>query len=93
MSVYIIYPEQRWIDDTKLAMWYSDACTNGEVDDEYMGATTIKRMAAALSDAGIITLGLPLKIGDIITDDERMFPRDEPESPGWRYNEDGPFQY
>lgn len=27
------------------------------------------------------------------TDDPRMFPKDEPESPGWGYNEDGPYQY
>lgn len=57
MSVYIIYPERRIVDDETIEMWYIDALANREIAEEYLHAKTIDQMARALDDAGIVTLG------------------------------------
>lgn len=55
-DIYIIYPERRWISQTKLARWYADAVANREAEP---GATNLNEMAAALEDAGFITRAEP----------------------------------
>lgn len=54
---YIIYPENRFVTSSQMKMWYYDAVANDEIAREYLDLDDTARMAEALSDAGIITLG------------------------------------
>ena len=56
-ATYILWPEQRWVPEGTLRMWYSDAVANREIADEYLDAHDLQTMRRALSDAGLITLG------------------------------------
>ena len=56
----IIWPERRSVSTSQIEGWYDDAVANGEIDDDYLDAETVDRKAAALDDAGIITLGRKL---------------------------------
>lgn len=55
---YIVYPERRYVRASQIHTWYDDAVANGEIDQCYLNAKTHNEMAEALSDAGIITLGV-----------------------------------
>lgn len=58
---YINYPEKRYVSAKTIAIWYKDAVANGEIAPCYFNAKSHGEMAAALQDAGIITLGnLPI---------------------------------
>jgi hypothetical protein len=52
----IIWPERRTVSADKIETWYSDALANNEIAEAYKAAKTADDMAAALHDAGIITL-------------------------------------
>ncbi len=54
--IYIIYPDERFVSDDVIDMWYADAVCNGDCRS---GAITIQERADALDDAGIITQGKP----------------------------------
>ncbi len=56
-GIMIIWPERRWISAKQIESWFADGVTNNEIDPGYLHAKTTREMAAALSDAGIITLG------------------------------------
>ncbi len=58
MSFNLIYPEQRRVSDDTIRQWYADAVANNEIAPEYKGFEKhdVMKMAAALSDAGIITV-------------------------------------
>lgn len=60
MLVYLIYPEKKWIPVEKLSGWYHDAVANEEIDPSYVGLSDDEwsMQAEALSDAGLITLGV-----------------------------------
>lgn len=59
--MFLIYPEPRHISDEEIAAWYADAVANKAVDHSLRHAKTPAEMAAALEDAGLITLGTPNK--------------------------------
>jgi hypothetical protein len=67
---YIIYPEYRNVSAADIAMWFSDAVESGEIAPEYFGAKTEAEMAAALSDAGLITVGRPRSDGHLLNEYE-----------------------
>lgn len=54
---YIIYPERRSISFRQIEVWFTDAVANNEIAPEYFSAKSEAEMAAALSDAGLITVG------------------------------------
>ncbi len=56
-GVMIVWPERRWVSAKQIASWFADGVANNEIDPEYLDAKTTQEMAAALSDAGMITLG------------------------------------
>jgi len=56
----IIYPEIRNITDEQISSWYADAVVNKECEDLDAirhSTITIREMAEALHNAGLITLG------------------------------------
>lgn len=57
MKFWIIWPENRFVSDTQMKIWYYDAVVNGQIAKEYFDLTDTAMMAEALSDAGLITLG------------------------------------
>lgn len=60
MKFFIIWPEKRWIDESKIRLWFSDAVANGELSEEYAtDITAPEDMAKELHSLGTITLGLP----------------------------------
>ncbi len=58
-KVYLVYPEKRWVSVATIRGWYHDACANGDIADEFLGQPDHDwtSQAAALEDAGLITLG------------------------------------
>lgn len=60
MAVRLVYPEKRVVSNATIATWYSDAVANNQIAQDYLSTEkhpTIRDMAAALMDAGIITVG------------------------------------
>ena len=58
-DVFIIWPEKRWVSEEKITTWFSDAVANGRIAPHYLRAKTTEEMAAALDDAGYLTVGRP----------------------------------
>jgi hypothetical protein len=68
-DTYIIWPEERRVPEGVLWGWYEDAVANGKIADEYLHAHDLQTAQRALSDAGLITVGVerddePLPQGD-----------------------------
>ena len=59
MSVFIIWPERKWVSEEKIATWFSDAVANDLIAPHYLSAKTTEEMAKALDDAGYLTVGNP----------------------------------
>ncbi len=60
MAVRLVYPEKRVVSNETIAQWYRDAVANDEIAPDYLSTEkhpTVRDMAAALMDAGIITVG------------------------------------
>jgi len=57
MKFYIIWPERRFVSEETIAMWFSDALANEEIDAELARVTDPEMMARELHYAGLITLG------------------------------------
>lgn len=55
MSIRIIYPEVRIVDDEEIISWYNDAVANNQIDAE--DNLTVYDMAMVLEDIGHITMG------------------------------------
>jgi len=55
--IYIIWPEKRAVSDEEIASWYSDAVANGEIGPSYVPEMDSEKMAAALEDIGVLTVG------------------------------------
>ena len=49
----IAYPEERWVSEDTIRMWYADASSNGEVD--YTDLTDIDEIMDELMSAGHVT--------------------------------------
>jgi len=57
-SVYVIWPEFGWYGFKVISMWYNDAVSNGKVEIIPRNPRrSIEAKAAALHEAGLITLG------------------------------------
>jgi len=52
---HLVYPEKRIVGEETIRVWYSDAHANGEVEG-YDDEPDTMEMAAALEDAGLITV-------------------------------------
>lgn len=57
MRFWIIWPEARFVPAAQIRRWYFDAVANDQIAPEYLDEVRPERMAEALSDAGLITLG------------------------------------
>lgn len=57
MKFWIIYPENRFVSEQQMKTWYFAAAANGDIAREYLDLTDVAKMAEALGDAGLITLG------------------------------------
>jgi hypothetical protein len=57
--VYIVWPEERWVQRNQIVTWFADAVANQQIAPERLSARTPMEMAHALSDAGLITVGRP----------------------------------
>lgn len=55
-SIYIIYPEKRWVSAEQITSWYLDAVANGQVQNRHCIRTW--DMAGELEDIGLITRGV-----------------------------------
>lgn len=55
MKFRLVFPEKRVVDSDVIAGWYSDAVANNEVD-AVAGFVSVREKAAALDDAGLITV-------------------------------------
>lgn len=51
---HIIYPDDRYVDEDKIRVWFTDALDNGELSDE--DVYSVDDQAMALHQAGLITL-------------------------------------
>lgn len=51
----IIWPERRFVSESQIRTWYSDAVANGEAEETDLRDP--EEMARELSSIGIITLG------------------------------------
>ena len=49
----IVYPEDRWVSEDTIRMWYADASSNDEVD--YTDLTDIDEIMDELGSAGHVT--------------------------------------
>ena len=49
----IVYPEDRWVSEDTIRMWYADAVANSEVD--YTDLTDIDEIINELESAGHVT--------------------------------------
>lgn len=58
-ATFIIWPERRWVSRETIATWYADAVANQEVAPPFAPDHDTAAQAAALDDAGKITLGSP----------------------------------
>lgn len=54
---WIIWPESRFVTEHQMKTWYFDAVANNQIAREYLDLADVAKMAEALSDAGLITLG------------------------------------
>lgn len=60
MSVYIVYPEKRWMSDETIISWFKDGIADGMISaEEGKQCHTILDMARLLADVGYITIGNP----------------------------------
>ena len=48
-----VYPEERWVSEDTIRMWYADASSNDEVD--YTDLTDIDEIMDELGSAGHVT--------------------------------------
>ena len=58
---HIIYPDDRYVDEDKIRVWFTDALDNGELSDEDayecgQKVYSVDDQAMALHQAGLITL-------------------------------------
>ena len=53
MEYNISFPENRWVSEDLIRMWYSDAVANGEVD--YIDLVRIDEIKDELESAGSVT--------------------------------------
>ncbi len=53
----IVWPECRFVSANQIKVWYHDGVANGDIGRDYLGLEDVSKMAAALHDAGTITLG------------------------------------
>jgi len=60
MSVYIVFPEKRWVSDEIITDWFRDAIKDGVIVSAHPWKTAgIMEMALLLEDVGYITIGKP----------------------------------
>lgn len=59
MSVYIVYPDRRFVPDAVIQSWFADAVADGIIPADQADAVSVDSMADALADVGLITRGLP----------------------------------
>ena len=58
MHFEIVWPEHRWVNESKIRVWFSDAVDNGDLSEEYaQDISEPEEMARELSSLGYITLG------------------------------------
>jgi hypothetical protein len=63
LKFWIIWPENRFVSENQMKTWYFDAVANNEISREYLDLKDVSKMAAALNDAGLITLGQSIQGG------------------------------
>ena len=52
IEYYIVYPEERWVNEDTVRMWYDDAVSNDESDSGYVDMDLI---IEELMNAGFVT--------------------------------------
>ena len=55
----IVYPEDRWVSEDTIRMWYADAVANSEVD--YTDLTDIDEIMDELENAGLVVFSISLE--------------------------------
>lgn len=55
----IVWPEKKTVSADRIKIWFADALDNGDIASEFESETDPAGMAAALDEAGIITLRNP----------------------------------
>ena len=58
----IVYPEERWVSEDTIRMWYADASSNDEVD--YTDLTDIDEIMDELMSAGFVTFSTKTRYVD-----------------------------
>ena len=57
-----VYPEERWVSEDTIRMWYADASSNDEVD--YTDLTDIDEIMDELMSAGFVTFSTKTRYVD-----------------------------
>ena len=52
IEYYIVYPDERWVSEDTIRMWYDDAVSNDECDSGYIDMDLI---IGELMSAGFVT--------------------------------------
>ena len=65
-TIYIVYPERRFVSDEQITTWFTDAVANSHIGPMYYYAKTPHEMAAALCDAGLIQTAMPPDVAEAI---------------------------
>ena len=60
IEVYIVYPEERWVNEARIRMWYADAVDNDECEG---GHTELEFMMRELDDIGHVTFTTKIRGG------------------------------
>ena len=58
MTIFIVYPDERFVPDETIKTWFLDAIANREIPPEAL-TNDVEAMADALSDVGHITRAIP----------------------------------
>lgn len=57
MTIFIIWPERRFVSDQQIESWFLDAVADAQIGPDRFHAESVREKAEALEDAGFITLG------------------------------------